>query len=509
MVTGARRRSGSRRAGKESIIGCRDLVRRTQCRYSHERPRPHDELPPFSSMKTQHVTSASERALLVGVTWKRASRVPGVTAGELGRESLAELVELARSAGAEVAGTVQQVREAADPATLVGRGKLDEIRAEATAHKAPLIIFDGNLSPVQQRNIETATDRRVIDRTQLILDIFARHAHSREGQLQVELAQLNYLLPRLTGRGAAMSRLGGKSGGGGAGGAGGGAGRIGVRGPGEKKLETDRRRIRDRVSKIQASIEEVRKQRALRREARNAVPLGTIALVGYTNAGKSTLFNALSRAEVLVSSRMFATLDPTIRAIRLPSNRRVLVSDTVGFIRDLPKGLLTAFRATLEEVQEAALILHVSDVSNPHHDELDEEVDKILQELGVADRPRLRVLNKVDLLTPEQRETLDRCVTRAAETGPVLVSAMTGQGIDDLLRRVDSALPVDPVVTLSLRLPLAEGRTLALIHALGRVVHSAVEDSHMAMDAEVPISIARRLRLSQYAVEGTSRASRA
>jgi GTP-binding protein HflX len=305
-----------------------------------------------------------------------------------------------------------------------------------------------------------------------------------------------------------MSRLGGKSGGGGAGGAGGGAGRIGVRGPGEKKLETDRRRIRDRVSRIQASIEEVRKQRALRREARNAVPLGTIALVGYTNAGKSTLFNALSRAEVLVSSRMFATLDPTIRAIRLPSNRRVLVSDTVGFIRDLPKGLLTAFRATLEEVQEAALILHVSDVANPHHDELDAEVDKILQELGVADRPKLSVLNKVDLLAPEQRETLVRSLSRLGETGPVLVSAMTGQGIDDLLRHIDAALPLDPVVTLSLRLPLAEGRTLALIHALGRVLHSAVEDSHMTMDAEVPVSIARRLRLSQYAADGTSRALR-
>src|SRR5260221_13732309 len=186
-------------------------------------------------MKTQHVTSVSERALLVGVTWKRERRVPGMPAGEQGRESLAELVELARSAGAEVAGTMYQVRESADPATLVGRGKLDEIRAEATAHKAPLIIFDGNLSPIQQRNIETATDRRVIDRTQLILDIFARHARSREGQLQVELAQLNYLLPRLTGRGTAMSRLGGKNAGGGRGGAGGGAGGDCAHGPGGKK----------------------------------------------------------------------------------------------------------------------------------------------------------------------------------------------------------------------------------------------------------------------------------
>jgi GTP-binding protein HflX len=393
----------------------------------------------------------------------------------------------------------------------VGRGKLDEIRAEATAHKAPLIIFDSNLSPMQQRNIEEATERRVIDRTQLILDIFAKHARSREGQLQVELAQLNYMLPRLTGKGASMSRLGGKSGGGGSGGAGGGAGRIGVRGPGEKKLETDRRRIRDRVGKIQNSIEDIRKQRALRREARNAVPLGTIALVGYTNAGKSTLFNALSRAEVLVSSRMFATLDPTIRAIRLPSNRRVLVSDTVGFIRDLPKALLTAFRATLEEVQEAALILHVSDVSNPHHAELDEEVDKILNDLGVADRPRLRVFNKVDQLTQEQRAPLVHPYAMGAGTngGPVLVSGLTGEGIDELLRRMDAALPVDPVVTFSLRLPLAEGRTLALVHALGRVLHSEVEDSHMLMDAEVPVSIARKLKLSTFAKDGTSSRTRA
>jgi GTPase len=428
-------------------------------------------------------------------------------AGEQGRVSLAELVELARSAGAEIAGTVFQVRDTADSATLVGRGKLDEIRAEANAHQAPLIIFDSNLSPVQQRNIEELTERRVIDRTQLILDIFARHARSREGQLQVELAQLNYMLPRLTGKGAAMSRLGGKSGGGGAGGAGGGAGRIGVRGPGEKKLETDRRRIRDRVGKIKSSIDDVRKQRALRREARNAVPLGTIALVGYTNAGKSTLFNALSRAEVLVSARMFATLDPTIRAVRLPSNRRVLVSDTVGFIRDLPKSLLTAFRATLEEVQEAALILHVSDISNPHHDELDDEVHRILEELGVADRPILRVLNKLDRLTPEERETLNRNGNgmHGRDEGPVLVSALTGEGIDELLRRIDTALPTDPLVSLSLRLPLSQGRTLALIHALGRVLRSEVEGEDMLLDTEVPVSIARRLRLNDFVVEGTSK----
>src|SRR5580704_14796776 len=462
-------------------------------------------------MKTPQSTTSSERAVLVGVTFKRSKRIPAHMLAEQGQDSLDELVELARSAGADVASTIHQMRDAADSATLVGRGKLDEIRAEATAHKAALIIFDGNLSPTQQRNIEEITECRVIDRTQLILDIFAKHARSREGQLQVELAQLDYMLPRLSGRGVAMSRLGGKSGGGGGGGAGGGAGRIGVRGPGEKKLETDRRRIRDRISKIKKAIDEVRKQRSLRRDARNAVPLGTIALVGYTNAGKSTLFNALSHAEVLVSSRMFATLDPTIRAIRLPSNRRVLVSDTVGFIRDLPKALLTAFRATLEEVQEAALILHVSDVSNPHHAELDEEVDKILNDLGVADRPRLRVFNKVDRLSPEQRAPLlhSHAMGPGTNGGPVLVSGLTGEGVEELLRRMDAALPVDPVVTLSLRLPLAEGRTLALVHALGRVLHSEVEDSHMLLDAEVPVSIARKLKLSAFAKDGTSSRVRA
>ncbi len=450
-------------------------------------------------MRTTLAVPSAERALLVGVAWKRSPRIPGVQVGAPERESLAELVELARSAGADIAGTVFQLREKADPATLVGRGKLAEILAEANASAAELVIFDSELSPVQQRNIEEHTERRVIDRTQLILDIFARHARSREGQLQVELAQLNYMLPRLTGKGAAMSRLGGKSGGGGA------AGRIGVRGPGEKKLETDRRRIRDRVAKIEKSIEEVRKQRAQRRQARNAVPLGTIALVGYTNAGKSTLFNALSRAEVLVSSRMFATLDPTVRALRLPSGRRALLSDTVGFIRSLPKGLMNAFRATLEEVQEAAVIVHVSDVSSPQHPALDSAVKGILGELGVGGRPTLHVWTKMDRLAPEQRAELQKSAAHPQESGapPVLVSGWTGEGLDELLRLMDEALPREELIKVSLRLPLAEGRTLALVHSLGQVMHSELEDSHMLLEAEVPLSMARRLKLREFATKGT------
>jgi len=421
-----------------------------------------------------------ERVLLVGVGVKRASRIPGVQAGEAERESLRELDELARSAGADVAGSVLQVRDAIDPATLVGRGKLEEVKAEALMRKASLVIFDRDLSPVQLRNIERATACRVIDRTQLILDIFARHAHSREGQMQVELAQLNYLLPRLAGRGIEMSRLGGKSGSM--------SGGIGMRGPGEQKLETDRRRIRDRVRKIEQGIERIRRQRSIRRQARQAVPLGTVALVGYTNVGKSTLFNALTRAGVVTSPRMFATLDPTVRAVRLPSNRRVLLSDTVGFIRELPPGLIAAFRATLEEVQESALLLHIADVSDPRHVEQAAEVEKVLAELGVEDRLRLHVFNKMDLLPAEEAAAL------RAHNGNVYVSALKGTGLSELLRRIDEVLPVDPTVRVELELPLADGRTLALIYACGRVHRSEVRDSYMWLDAEVPESLARRLR---------------
>jgi GTPase len=427
-------------------------------------------------MKTTRPTENHERVLLVGVGLKRASHVPGIEAGDAERASLDELAELARSAGAQVAGSVFQMRDRIDPATMIGRGKIEEVKIEAHLHKAPLIIFDRNLTPTQLRNLERGTDCRVIDRTQLILDIFARHARSREGQLQVELAQLNYMLPRLAGSSKELSRLGGG---------------IGTRGPGEQKLETDRRRIRDRIRKIASAIEAIRKQRSLRRETRQAVPLGTVALVGYTNAGKSTLFNALSRAGVLVSSKMFATLDPTVRAVRLPSNRRVLLSDTVGFIRDLPPGLITAFRATLEEVQESSLILLVTDVSNPHHVEQDAEVEKILRELGVADRPRLHVLNKVDRLSAEEAATVN------GNHNSARVSALTGEGLEGLLNQIDQAMPVDPLLHLHFKLPLANGRAIALVHALGRVLHSEVQDSTLAVEAELPESVARKLRIPQ------------
>jgi GTP-binding protein HflX len=428
-------------------------------------------------MKTAQFVNRTERVLLVGVALKSHTNAPGDHLLATSRDSMAELKELAESAGADVAGELLQVREALDPATLVGRGKLEQIRAQAESRHVPLVIVDHDLTPVQLRNMEKGTGRRVIDRTQLILDIFATHAHTREGQLQVELAQLNYLLPRLSGRGEDLSRLGGG---------------IGTRGPGEQKLESDRRKIRERVRKIQQAIETVRSQRATRRRARQAVPLGMVAFVGYTNAGKSTLFNALTHADVLTSSKMFATLDPTIRAIRLPSRRRVLCSDTVGFVRDLPPGLIVAFRATLEEVQEAALLVHVTDVSNPRHAEQDAEVLKVLTSLNVEHRPRIHVLNKIDRLSEAEVSALQKTSGRAGAL--VLTSAVSGEGLRELLERIDETMPLDPLVRLRLRVPLSDGRHFSQVQAQGRVLHSQVVDGHLLVDAELPQSAARGLR---------------
>jgi GTPase len=427
-------------------------------------------------MRSPQSVDNRERVLLVGVGLKKTPRGRTVNPGAVGRDSLEELEELAISAGAKVSGTLLQVRDALDPATLVGRGKLDEIRHEAELQNVPLVIVDHDLSPVQLRNMEKGIGCRVIDRTQLILDIFAVHARTREGQLQVELAQLNYLLPRLTGRNEQLSRLGGG---------------IGTRGPGEQKLETDRRRIRDRVSKIKEAIETVRRQRTTRRRARQAVPLGMIALVGYTNAGKSTLFNALTHAGVLTSDKMFATLDPTVRAVKLPSRRRALLSDTVGFLRDLPHDLIAAFRATLEEVQEAALILHVTDVSSPHHAEQDTEVLKILADLGVQDRPRIQVFNKIDALSSDELELLVKANGR--NENKIFTSAATGAGLPELLARIDAVLPIDPLVRVRLKIPVSDGRHLSLVYASGKMLSSEALDGYWHIDAELPESSARYL----------------
>ena len=392
-------------------------------------------------------------------------------------ESLAELRTLAESAGASIAGQILQRRDRPDPATLIGAGKLEEIAGAAASVNADVLLFDHDLSPSQQRNIERIVQRRVIDRTQLILDIFARHARTREGQLQVELAQLHYMLPRLAGHGIEMSQLGGG---------------IGTRGPGETQLETDRRKIARRVRHVEQQLENVRRIRAQQRQRRESAPVATVALVGYTNAGKSTLFNALTQAGVLSSPKMFATLDPTIRGVDLPSRRKVLLSDTVGFIRSLPHTLVSAFRATLEEVQRASLILHVSDASSRLSAEQDAQVEIVLKELEAEKKPRLRVMNKVDLLDEEVAQTLIADEARGGNT--VYVSAVEGTGLKELLARIDTLIEEDPISRVHLRVPQGEGKLLSLLEARARIYSRKYKDGAVEMEVDAPESVVRSVK---------------
>jgi GTPase len=383
-----------------------------------------------------------------------------------------EFRDLVCSAGAEIASVVVQKRVKADPATLIGQGKVEEISALAASLSTTLIVFDHDLTSTQLRNLEHAFPCRVIDRTQLILDIFANHARTREGQLQVELAQLEYMLPRLAGRGSQMSQLGGG---------------IGTRGPGETQLETDRRKIQRRVVQLRRDLESVRRSRRQQRQRRESVPVPTVALVGYTNAGKSTLFNRLTAAGVLESSKMFATLDPKLRAILLPSRRKVLLSDTVGFIRNLPHTLVTSFRATLEEVEKAELLLHVRDVSSPYAEEQKAQVEKVLDELGVLGKPTIQVLNKIDLLTGEARDNL-------RQGKSVAVSAREGQGLEELINTIDELLVADPVVDAVFVVPQYQGGVLAALDAGALIRQRTFEADRVRLELTLPASLLGRYR---------------
>ncbi|HVT97367.1 MAG TPA: GTPase HflX [Acidobacteriaceae bacterium] len=423
------------------------------------------------------VLGSPRKALTRGAAQARdaALSAPGASTLVPDEDSrLTEFRELVLSAGAVVAGDIVQHRAKADPATLIGSGKVEELSAIAASTQADIAIVDHDLSPTQLRNLENALPCRVIDRTQLILDIFARHARTREGQLQVELAQLEYMLPRLTGRGKAMSQLGGG---------------IGTRGPGETQLETDRRRIQRRVLQLRGELEAVRRTRSQQRQRRESVPVPTVALVGYTNAGKSTLFNAITRAGVLESSRMFATLDPKLSAVQLPSRRKILLSDTVGFIRDLPHTLVTSFRATLEEVRKAEILVHVRDASSPMSDEHKAEVEKVLGELGVLDKPRLEVLNKIDLLGEEERVALTKLGGRLVAT-----SAKERIGLEALIDRIDEELVQDPILEQRLQVPQSEGDALAALEA-GTVIRDREYQGNLVkMTVAGPASLLGRYR---------------
>ncbi|HTD48079.1 MAG TPA: GTPase HflX [bacterium] len=410
----------------------------------------------------QATDGGPERAVLVGLS-----------ADADGGGTLEELTRLAQTAGASVVGIVAQRRARANPATFVGRGKVEEVLARARETGADLVIVDGELSPAQQRNLERQLRTKVLDRTALVLDIFAQRARTSEGRLQVELAQMTYLLPRLAGRGGVLSRLGGG---------------IGTRGPGETKLEVDRRRIRSRITGLERQIESMRQHRRLQRQVRTEAALPVVALIGYTNAGKSSLLNTLTRADVMTADKLFATLDPTVRKAVLPNRRPVLFVDTVGFIQKLPHDLVAAFRATLEEVVEADLLVHVIDGSHPRWSEQMAAVEDVLHELGAAETLRINAINKIDRITREALRDIE-----AEVPGAIPISALRRLGLVNLLRTIAQRLP-DPIRRVTLVIPYTEAGVLAKIYAEGRVLRREDRDDGTLVEAEVPPRSLERLR---------------
>jgi GTP-binding protein HflX len=422
------------------------------------------------SVRQPGTPGSPERAALVGL-FSASSRHFDP------EHSLDELAGLAAAAGAVVVLRVLQDRPKPDPATFLGSGKVTSLAAACDEVRADLVIFDNELTPAQLRNLEKTLDRKVIDRTQLILDIFARRAHTREGKLQVELAQLKYLMPRLVGSAAALSRLGGG---------------IGTRGPGETKLETDRRRIRHRVSLLSKEIDAVRRRRTQLRERRHKAAVPTAALVGYTNAGKTTLFNRLTGDQAVVSNALFVTLDPLVRKVRLPDKRELLVSDTVGFIERLPHSLVAAFRATLEEVAAADLLVHVIDASNPERERHMEAVRAVLAEVGAGRVPALEVFNKCDLLDEAERSRL-----RALYPGALCVSALRGEGREELIAAVEARLALDTAhVTLEFDSDSDEDRDrIAQLYRVGRILRHVTANGHVSIEAEIPRRVLDRFDL--------------
>ena len=426
-----------------------------------------------------------ERAVLVGAVQAReGGRGEGVEPDE----SLHELARLSETAGLEVAGqAVQTLRDGIHPALYIGSGKVAEVQELIRTTEANVVIFDDDLSPAQQRNLERQLGLKVIDRSQLILDIFAQRAHSQAGKLQVELAQLEYLRPRLTRQWTHLSRLGGG---------------VGTRGPGESQLEVDRRRIRERIATVRRRLREVERTRSLHRQERARVPFPCVALVGYTNAGKSTLMRQLTQAQVLVEDKLFATLDPTSRRLDLPGGQTVLLTDTVGFINKLPHQLIDAFASTLEEVRTADLLLHVVDATHPHWMEQRAVVERVLRELGVDQLPMLTIFNKLDQLPQEPSEDCAPLPWRMAATAQpdgrnmrhtFGVSAMKGTGLDAVVTAIEHRLACDREL-MQFELPLHAGQLLDFLHTSGKVIEQTYTDSSVHVAALVSRKVAGQLR---------------
>jgi len=418
--------------------------------------------------KSTNLLPHKEKAVAVGVFTRRIEKWKA-------EQSLEELGTLAITAGADVLKIFSQEKPRTDPAYYCGKGKLKEVKEFCDGHNVDLVLFDDPLSPAQMRNIETVLERKVLDRTQLILDIFSQRARTAEGKLQVELAQIDYLLPRLTGKGIALSRLGGG---------------IGTRGPGETKLEFDRRRLRERRTRLLKQLDHVKQIRQIQRASRSEIPLPIVALIGYTNAGKTTLFNHLTGSNQFVSPILFATLDPAIAKIRGSNKQMILITDTVGFIQKLPHELIAAFRATLEEVIQAHLLLHVIDASNPDVDEQIEAVRETIRELGVQDKPVIHVLNKIDLLENDHL-MLQSFRNRLGDV--VAISARTGEGLDDLVEAISQTLSVF-WQRIQLSIPLNEQSLISQLHYQGRIYGKQYTDGHIKLDVEVPRKLAEKLR---------------
>ncbi len=410
-----------------------------------------------------------ERAILVGIDDLHGRS----------RRSMRELIELARTAGAQVIDLVTQARDRPDIRTFIGAGKVEELEEEVLATGAELVIFNGELTPVQNRNLVDALDCKVLDRTELILDIFAQHARTREGKLQVELAQAQYALPRLAGRGKMMDRIGGTGGGG-----------IGVRGPGETKIDVERRRLRRNIQRLEAEIEEVRKRRGVERTSRRRSGIPVAAIVGYTNAGKSTLLNALAGSqEVAVRDRLFETLDPTTRRVELDEGRHALVTDTVGFIQDLPHQVVAAFRATLEEATEADMLLHVVDASFPAAYEQYAAAARVLEDLGAADMDTIVALNKIDMVDSERK--LRILESRIPNT--IRISALEGDGLDQLRARMSDLLFAH-LIAVTLHVPYDRMELMELLNERGHVSSTKYEPEYVVTRAEVDEATLARVR---------------